>query len=257
MGTVHYQTQGAGSALVFLHGFCEDSTIWSEFVSPFAAQNQIITIDLPGFGQSEPTDTPTITHFSDVVKDILDQLHIQKCVLIGHSMGGYVALAFAKKYPERLTGLCLFHSHPFEDTPLKKENRQKTIAFIETNGTLPFLKQLLPSLFANKNVVLHQNLIKKLIEKAATYPQKGIIGGLRAMINRPDCAEVLQQLNVPLLLLIGQQDNAVSYSDSLKMCSLAPVAMIEIFEHAGHVAMFEAKEQAQVAIHKFLATFTL
>ena len=116
---VAYHSEGTGTPIVLLHGFCFDSRMWEEF-TPLLSNFQIIRIDLSGFGHSELQKESSIKGMADCVHAVLKHLKIKKCVLIGHSMGGYVSLEFAKKHGELLLGLCLFHSHPLQ-IPMKKK----------------------------------------------------------------------------------------------------------------------------------------
>ncbi len=247
-----YTQQGKGFPLVFIHGFCEDSLIWKDFVQPFLPFYQVITIDLPGFGQSDVQPEHRIETYREAVKTVLTTLNIQQCILIGHSMGGYTALAFAEKYPEYLQGFALFHSHPFADSDSKKANREKTINFIQKYGTAPFLGQMLPNLFSEAFQKNNKTLIDKMIEEATAYSEAGIVAGLEAMINRPDRCAVLAQSQQPILLIIGKEDTAIPYRDSLKMSDLAPITVLHILENVGHMGMFEATAITQKIIFDFL-----
>ena len=247
-----YETIGEGYPLVFVHGFCEDSSMWADFIQPFSANHQVILMDLPGFGQSEIQDEATIYHFAKAIKYVLDDLGIADCIMIGHSMGGYTTLAFAEYFSEYLSGFCLFHSHPFADSEEKKENRRKTIGFIQKHGSMPFLRQMIPNLFSKDFRQSHPELVAKMIHQAAEYPEKGITNGLEAMINRPNRAAVLEKTTVPVLLIIGKQDEAVPYELSLKMCSLADITEVQILESVGHMGMFEDTASTQNMIANFI-----
>ena len=121
--TLVYGIEGQGICLLFLHGFCEDRTMWNEFKKPFLENYCVLTPDLPGFGKFEAFEKISMSEMADYLNEILKEEKIDKIVLIGHSMGGYVSLAFAEKYQEKLNGFCLFHSHPFEDSEEKNANR--------------------------------------------------------------------------------------------------------------------------------------
>ncbi len=167
--TIAYSTQGKGPAIVLLHGFCEDSTIWSDFQSALAdAGFQVVCIDLPGFGGSEPIPHASIEQYAEAVEAVVGTLELSRFVLTGHSMGGYTALAFAEKHPERLAGLGLFHSHPYADSESKKEARRKNIQFIENHGHIMFVKQLMPMLFAPAFAASNSYLVGKLVHAASS-----------------------------------------------------------------------------------------
>ena len=148
---VAYQSEGRGLTVVFLHGFGEDSRVWEDFTADLLEENyRVVVIDLPGQGKSETLEEMTVENMAEAVAAVVNKLQLELFVLIGHSMGGYVSLAFAEKYPQLLAGLSLFHSHPYADSDEKKANRQRSIEFVRDNGTVIFIKQLLPKLFSEK-----------------------------------------------------------------------------------------------------------
>ena len=189
---------------------------------------------------------------AESVKAVLDDLNITNCIMVGHSMGGYVTVSFANKYPLVLTGLGLFHSHPFEDTAEKKAERQKAIAFVKQNGHIVYVKQLIPKLFAELFATSNEFLINGLIFKASKYPPQTIIGAQEAMLNRTDNSDVLKQSKIPILLIIGKQDKVVAYDTSLKMMPLATVADIHILPKVAHMGMFTAKDKTVKIIRNFV-----
>lgn len=250
--TIYYETQGEGFPLVFLHGFCEDSSLWETFVEPFKSEFQIVLIDLMGFGKSDVPKEATINYLAKAVKAVLEALKIEKCLMIGHSMGGYTTLAFAELFPEFLSGICLFHSHPFADSVMKQKSRKKIVSFINKHGSRPFLKQIIPSLF-NENFKKNNTiLINKMIDKAALYDKEGIIAALESMMNRPDRTAILEKINFPVLMIIGKEDTIVPYSESLKMCHLPKFSEVQILENIAHVGMLEATEKTQKMLQNFI-----
>lgn len=122
---IAYQLQGKGTPVVFVHGFCEDSMVWDEFIPEIvAAGYNVLTLDLPGFGESEVVQDASVEVIADVINAVLVELQLSNIILIGHSLGGYVALAFAKKYADKLIGLGLFHSQPYADSEEKRKSPQ-------------------------------------------------------------------------------------------------------------------------------------
>jgi len=250
--TIYYETYGEGFPLVFLHGFCEDSSLWQMYVEPFKSKYRIILIDLMGFGQSDTPKEATINYLAKAIKAVLEELKIEQCLMVGHSMGGYTILAFAELFPSFLSGICLFHSHPFADSEDKKRHRKKTIAFIKKHGSRPFLKQMISGLFNEKFKKENPTVINQMIDKAALYNEDGIISGLEAMINRPDRSAILAQIEVPILMIIGKKDVVVPYADSLKMSHLPKLATVEILENVAHVGMLEVTEITQNLLLNFI-----
>ncbi len=248
---IAYQVQGKGQTLVLLHGLCEDSTIWDEFIKNLS-DYRIIRPDLSGFGESELLPEHSIELMADSIKAILDDLKITDCVMVGHSLGGYVTMIFAKKYPSVLTGLGLFHSHPFADSEDKKEERRKSIEFIKRNGHVIYVKQLVPKLFAELFATSNEFLINGLIHKAARYSPLTIIGAQEAMLNRLDCSDVLKNLECPALLIIGKQDKTVPYSISLEMLPLATTSEILILPKVAHMGIFTARDRIVKTLKHFM-----
>jgi len=249
---MHYTTSGQGAPVVLLHGFCEDSRIWQDFQQPLKVNYQVITVDLPGFGQSEPVDNLRISDYAEILQAVIDALELQKFILIGHSMGGYVALAFAGKRASSLLGLGLFHSHPFADDDAKKEARTKSINFVKKYGAATYTSQLIPKLFANDFAQSKAEVIRQLVENAAEYPDAGIITALQAMRDRPDRSHVLKEVGCPVLFIIGEQDGAVPPSYSAAQTHLPQTASIHILPEVGHMGMFEAQEKTQTIVRDFL-----
>lgn len=253
-GAIAYTTKGKGFPLVLLHGFCEDSTVWDEFKTDLLEENyKVIAIDLPGFGKSElAAEEVSMSDFAEVVHAVVEELALEKIILIGHSMGGYAGLAFAEKYGGKLAGLGLFHSHPYPDSEEKKAGRQKGIDFIKRQGHVLYVKQLFPNLFAPTFVKSNAFLLEKLTFRASRYRSEGIIAALAAMKNRPDRSEVLKNIQVPVLFIIGGKDTTVPAEQSLEQTHLPAVSSVHLLEKVAHMGMFEARKQSQLIVRQFV-----
>ncbi|MFQ5447790.1 MAG: alpha/beta fold hydrolase, partial [Saprospiraceae bacterium] len=243
--------EGEELPLVLVHGFCEDSRMWEEW-QEFIPNRRFISIDLPGFGCSGLVENLTISLMGEAIKAVLGHLAIEKCILAGHSMGGYASLAFAEKYASRLSGLCLFHSHPFADSEEKKQGRLKAIDFIKKNGHILFVRRLIPTLFAYDFSKGYQVEVNRLIHNATYYSSEAIIAALQAMRLRPDRSEVLRCIPCPVLFLIGKLDVAIPLEISLEQTYLPAVADIRILNTTGHMGMFEAPRETAKAMREFL-----
>ncbi|TXB59434.1 alpha/beta fold hydrolase [Phaeodactylibacter luteus] len=248
-----YESEGKGTPVVLLHGFCEDSSMWDEFRADLLEEAfRVIRIDLPGFGQSEVVAGVSIEDMAMGVHEVLHALDAGPVVLIGHSMGGYVGLAFARLYPGMLSGLGLFHSHPYADDEEKKANRQRSIDFIGRQGHILFVKQLIPTLFAPGYPRSNAFLLEKLIYRASKLDSTGIVEAQKAMMARADEAETLRSLQVPVLFIIGKEDNAIPADKNMSQVHLPQLASIHILEKAGHMGMFEARKATQRFVRKFV-----
>ncbi|MFD2246301.1 alpha/beta fold hydrolase [Pontibacter ruber] len=249
------ETQGSGDTLVFLHGFCESKEVWTNFVRPLQQKFNTITLDLPGFGNNtaERSDY-SMESMADYVKDALEELDVRKCILVGHSMGGYVSMAFAEKYGNLLRGLCLFQSSALPDSQEKKENREKTIDFVERNGVEKFIQSFVEPLFYSGNRERLQQEIEMMKQLGKATPQQSVSGGLAAMRDRPDRTHILKDANFPLLFIFGKDDPAVPLEAALQQCHLPGNSMAYFLAETGHMAMFERAYETRKALEKFAET---
>ncbi|QIL76036.1 alpha/beta fold hydrolase [Hymenobacter sp. HDW8] len=240
--------------LIYLHGFAENHTIWTEFIQNCPPEYKVLTPDFPGYGTA---DSSRVTDYSmealaEFVKGELDEADAQQAILIGHSMGGYVALAFAEKYPARVAGLCLFHSSAQADTDEKKANRDKNISFVERHGVVKFMETFIRPLFADANEETMMPYRRQLEEIGAATSQASIIGGMRAMRDRPDRTEVLRKATFPVLFIVGKEDAAVPLATSLEQVALPPESTALFLERVGHVGFFERPQSTRRAVLDFV-----
>jgi pimeloyl-ACP methyl ester carboxylesterase len=252
--TVCYHTSGQGAAVVLLHGFGEDGNIWHNQVAALEANYRLIVPDIPGSGLSGTlAGHSSIEDFAAVIKAITEAENIDTCTMMGHSMGGYIALAYAEKYPNMLNGLGLVHSTAFADSDEKKIARAKSIDFIQANGTYPFFKTSIPGLFSSGFASDHASVIEALVANAGSFSEVAVTGYYTAMINRPDRTAILASFEKPVLFIAGIHDKAVPIAQSLKQCSLPSQAHIHILRHSGHMGMLEEISATSKAMADFLA----
>jgi pimeloyl-ACP methyl ester carboxylesterase len=258
---IFYKVIGSGEPVVLIHGFSEDSEVWKYQIDFLKDKFKLIVPDIPGSGQSAIGNGQwTTDKFSDCIKAILDEEFSSSSpvgggrvgAIIGHSMGGYVTLAFAEKYPHLLNKFGLFHSTAFADSEEKKQNRRKGIEFIKEHGAFAFLKPSIPNLFASKFHKEHPEEINALIEKGKSFTDEALIQYYEAMIARPDRVSVLKNFNNPILFIIGTEDKAVPLQDSLQQCHLPSISHIHILEEVAHMGMWEEKEKCNRALLDFL-----
>lgn len=249
--SVAYDVRGKGIPLVFLHGFGENRQMWAEF-TPHFEDYRVITIDFPGSGDADIMEG-SIARMAKIVNGVLLAEGIEKCIMIGHSMGGYVALAFAKLYEEKLLGYCLFHSQPNADSAEKKADRNKAVAFIQKHGHALYFKALIPKLFAPKFLSGNRHTVDKLTFYSSQMPSMGVIHQLKAMRDRPDNRAVLKNASVPVCFIIGKLDVAVPAENSLNQTFLPKTADIHILPKVGHMGMFEAEKKTVRILRNFIA----
>ncbi|MBV4358161.1 alpha/beta fold hydrolase [Pinibacter aurantiacus] len=247
-----YAVSGSGAPVVLLHGFAEDHEVWENQVATLQNNYTVIVPDLPGSGASDRLDETSMESMADAVKSILENEKIDQAVVIGHSMGGYVALAFGEKYPQFLKGLGLFHSTAFPDTEEKKETRRKGIEFIKKNGAYLFIKQTTPNLFTENYKLKNSDKVVTFIEHLKEFEPESLIAYYYAMIARPDRTLVLKNFSKPVLLIIGKNDVAVPYKDSLALSHLSSTTYVTILEHSAHMGMMEETDKSNEALESYL-----
>lgn len=250
-GNIHYNVQGSGRTVVLLHGFLESSSMWDEYATRLSKSKRVITIDLPGHGQSDCFGyVHTMDFMAECVKTVLDELKIRKCVLIGHSMGGYVGLAFADMYPDYLKGLCLFFSTSREDSETKKLGRDQAIRLVKENHK-SFIRKAIPQLFRPKNRVVYKEDINRLKNEALKTPQQGIIAALLGMKNRPDREIVIRFCPYNVLFVAGKYDQVLPYQDLIEQAKQSERAEFMLMEEIAHMGFIEAKEECYKALKRF------
>lgn len=248
---ISYCISGKGKAVMLLHGFAEDSSVFDTQVNFLKDNYFVIVPDLAGIGKSAmlQKDNVLLTDYAAILKAIIDEEKIDKITLIGHSMGGYIILAFANKYAESLNGFGLLHSSAYADDEEKINTRKKAISFIKENGTAAFLKTTIPGLFFD--VQKSQEDINTLIEKGNKFSPEVLIQQYEAMIVRPDTTSILKTFSSPVLFIMGEHDKAVPFTHSLQQSHLPQIAYVNILRNTAHMGMLEEPE----LVNKFLAEF--
>ncbi|MEP6595192.1 MAG: alpha/beta hydrolase [Ginsengibacter sp.] len=254
--TIFYRVSGQGKTVVLIHGFGEDGNIWNDIVKKLKNDFRVIVPDIPGSGRStilKDEDTPIlIDDYAEVIIHVLKNEPENNFVIIGHSMGGYIALAIAEKSPEILNGFGLFHSTAFGDDEERKKARLKSIDFIQTHDAISFLRTSIPGLFADKFKQEHADVVEKLIDAGRSFSNETLIQYQRAMLSRPERKRVLQKTDLPVLFIIGEKDQAIPLKQSLTQCHLPSIASVHILTNAAHMGMLEESELCTNAVISFL-----
>ena len=244
--TLSYKRFGRGKPLMLIHGFPLNYTCWNSVASLLAVEFDIIMPDLRGFGQSSSVEEPyTITAMADDLAGLLDALGIEKTALAGHSMGGYVALAFAQKYPQRVAGLGLVSSQAAADAPERKEGRYKTANEVAEKGVGIVAEAMISKLSDHAKV---QTFVHDVIEKQTS---SGVIGALKAMAERDDMQSVLSAFDFPFLLIHGDADVLIPVDRAREAAALVPSAKLVEIPGAGHMPMMEFPEATADALRFF------
>ncbi len=250
---INYSVFGKGIPVIFLHGFLENSTMWEETITNVSKSYHCITIDLLGHGDTECLGyIHTMEDMAQAVKAVLDSLNITEAIFIGHSMGGYVALASIDLFPNLVSGLVLLNSTSFPDSPERKLNRSRAINIVKNNPNA-FTSMAIANLFAEENRVAFAEKIKSIKNQASKMPLQGIISALEGMSVRKDRTSVLSNFNKPKVIFAGTKDPVLPYAQNLREAKQFKVDLVSF--DSGHMSYLENEKEYITALHKFLSLF--
>ncbi len=224
--------------------------MWNQMIPELSLKYQLISIDLLGHGETGNLGyVHSMEMQAEIVMHIINKLKINKCVIIGHSMGGYVALEFAQLYPQYLQGLCLMNSTALPDTKEKKMNRDRGINVVKYNPEL-FVRMAIPNLFSEENKTVYPIEIEEITNEALKISQQGIIAAMEGMKIRIDRTKLYQSLNLPIQMIIGKQDPALDYNSLILQTKSTKVEVIEFPD--GHMSHIENKDALKKTLNKFI-----
>lgn len=246
-------SEAGDRCVVLLHGYLESMLVWDDFVPLLYKQVRVVTLDLPGHGISVVSgEVHTMDFLADTVADAIRALGIVRCTIVGHSMGGYVALALCERHPELLDGIVLLSSTPNPDTPEKAENRRREIALVKA-GKKEALARVAPEAgFAPENRVRMKEAVEDLTEQVFVTEDEGITALLHGMITRKDQNEMLRTSCVPQLFIFGKEDGYIPVETAEKIAAIHPQARVVWLEHSGHMGFLEEPEATAKAILDFV-----
>lgn len=238
---VVYTVNGSGQPVMLVHGFAEDGNVWRYQLDFLQQHCKVIIPHLPGSGLSAYNALlQTMDDFAGCLQAILQREGIAKCIMLGHSMGGYITLAFAEKYAESLQSFGFVHSTAFADSDEKKQSRLKGIRMMEDYGAYAFIKSTTPNLFSEGYKQQNGGKVESLIEEGHHFTKQALQQYYRAMMNRPGRTAVLSNSRVPVLFIAGTDDVAAPLNDVLKQVHLPFIAYIHVLQQTGHMGMWEA-----------------
>lgn len=249
---LHYKIRGSGNPIVLLHGFAEDHQVWKYQLDELEKDYKIIVPDLPGSGLSEAYDTEnlSIEDLAKAINAVIEAENIQYFTLIGHSMGGYITLAYENLYYEKTKAIGLFHSTCYADSEIKIQNRKKSIDFIKNNGSESFLKTIIPDLYFNQpkeflEIENHLTIAKKIGSST-------LIQYYNAMIKRSNNDQLVQKINKPLLYIGGGHDKLIPVEQTIKESCLSVCSFITILKNSGHMGMIEEHQKTNETLNQFI-----
>ena len=244
---IHFETFGKGPAIFLLHGFLESSTMWKPLIPELSKNNHVITIDFPGHGKSGViAETHSMELMAEVVNEVLQKLGISKATFIGHSMGGYVALAFAEPFPEKVERLILLNSTPMADSEERKENRDRALKVIDQNPQA-YISMAIGNLFAESSREKFAAAIENLKKEAYSFPMEGIKAAIRGMRDRKDRTEILKNFNKEKYMILAEEDPILPILETEKIAERCGCSL-KIIE-GGHMSLIENLNSVTEYLH--------
>lgn len=239
--------------VVLLHGYLENMLVWENFVPLLYKSVRVVTLDIPGHGISEVKgEIHSMDYLADTLAAVLDKLGIERATIVGHSMGGYVALAFAERHPNRTEAVVLLHSTPYADSDEKRKNRQREISLIKS-GKKELLAHTAPEAgFAADNRNRFRTEIEDLQQTIYLTEDAGIIALLNGMIERKAQSEMLHALGRPILFILGRKDGYITAEVAEKMVADHPEAEVVWLENSGHMGFIEEAKACAAALLDFV-----
>lgn len=251
-GRVKYSDLGRGNTIVLLHGYLGTGEVWHPLEKLLAKNHRVISVDLPGHGESEATgETHTVEYLADAVREVIMQTGEKKVLLIGHSLGGYVTLAFAEKFPDLLSGYVLFHSHPFADSPEAITKRKREIFVVRAGKKDIMYPASISMMFAEQNLEKMPEALTRSKKIASQNSAEGIIAMLNSMMARPSRSSLVERGALPLLWILGRHDLYFSPEKALGDIKIPGNARVVILENSGHLGFVEETDFSAELINDF------
>jgi 3-oxoadipate enol-lactonase len=257
---MYYESKGKDQnpPIVLLHAFPLDHNVWTPQAKEFSKDYWVITPDFRGHGFSRaPSGTYTMDLLARDVKALLEKLRVRKFVMGGISLGGYVAFAYQRLFPDDIKALILVDTKADADTPQAKTGRKELADLVLTKGVSSFADRMLPRLFSKQNLDGNAAIVKEARKTIETMNPSGIVGTLQGMAERPDSTPLLDQIHVPTLIIVGENDPTTTVDDSKKVAGRITGSKLVIVPNAGHISTLEQPEKVTSAMRVFLQEIQL
>ena len=254
-GKIHYSDSGRGNVILLLHGYLESSEVWIDFADKLGSEFRIISVDLPGSGLSDVFgEVHSMEFMAGAIKELLDYLTLKKVFMTGHSLGGYVTLAFVELFSEYLSGYCLFHSQPFPDPPAGIDKRKREIEIVKMGKKNLMYPDNVIRMFATSNLDTFSEALQRSKEIASRIPGEGIIAVLNGMMIRPSRLSVMEKGRVPCLWILGSMDNYIPCDLIRAKVHLPDNAKVVILTKSGHMGFVEEEELSVKIVREFVSS---
>jgi len=256
-GRINYSDSGYGKVIVLLHGYLESSEVWNGFAEQLGSEFRVISVDLPGCGLSDVYgDVHSMEFMATAIKELLDSLNLNKVFLTGHSLGGYVTLAFLELFPSIISGYCLFHSQPFPDTTAALDKRKREIEIVKMGKKNLMYPDNVIRMFAPTNLETFSDALQRSKDIASRISGEGIIAVLNGMMIRPSRLTLMEEGKVPCLWILGSMDNYIPCEFIQTMVSLPANARVVVLKNSGHLGFIEEENLSVNLVREFVRRLT-
>ena len=255
--SVGYDDVGSGDPIVFVHGFPHRRSLWAPQVGALVDRARCITVDLRGFGESAAGGTVTMDAYADDVVRLLDQRKVERSVICGLSMGGYVAFAIWRRHPDRVRGMVLMDTKAGADNPEAIARRKDMITLARERGSAAVADAMIAGMVGKSTREKCPEVVDAVHRMLESAPVDGIIGALEAMMTRPDSTPTLATIDVPTLILVGDEDALTPPKESQIMHEAIRGSRLEVIPSAGHVSNLERPATVNHVLSEFLSSILL
>jgi pimeloyl-ACP methyl ester carboxylesterase len=250
---IYYSEEGAGYPVVLIHGYLETGDVWKDFASLISDKFRVLSIDLPGHGHSDIYgECHSMELMAEAICGLMDNLGIDKVFITGHSLGGYIALAFVEKFASRLSGYCLFHSHPLADSEEAIKKREREIMIVKAGKKFLMYPENVKRMFSDSNIERLADQLERSKAIASGIRAEGIIAVLNGMMARPSRLTIMEQGIVPCLWILGIMDNYIPCDIIKQKVRLPANAELIVLENSGHLGFIEEKEKSARILTDFI-----
>lgn len=245
--SIFYQSFGQGEPLLLIHGFLESSSIWEKIISEVSGKHKVITLDLPGHGKSENLDTVlSMETAAEIIHELLKKENIINIKVMGHSLGGYIALALVELYPDLVNELFLLNSTALPDAPKRRSNRNKALKIIQSRKQ-HFITTTLNSLFSETSKTIYQTQIHELLEEATQISEQALQNTIVGMRDRKDRTEVLANFSKPRTIIASSQDPIIPITDQKQLAKFSGSYLFIL--KGGHMSWMENNAEIVKILH--------
>ena len=254
---IGYDDGGTGMPVLFIHGFPHDRSLWTPQLQALTVQARCLPVDLRGFGETTAAAPYSMDQYADDLLGLMNALHLERAVIAGLSMGGYVAFALWRRHADRVRGLVLSNTRAGADSEEARQRRRNLMAVAREQGSIAVADATLPGMLGKTTRSKRPEITNTVHRMMSAAPTDGVIGALQAMMDRPDSTPTLSTIDVPTLIVTGDEDTVIPIEEARSMHGAISGSTLELITGAGHLSNIERPAAFNHVVSEFLAKLTL